>query len=61
MADLEHLLDLPAWQIDIELVKKLVDFIDVQETVAVLISLLKGLLHPRPAHTLRKLMLHVYT
>lgn len=28
-SNLKHLLDLPAWQIDIQLMKKLVDFVNV--------------------------------
>lgn len=53
-SDLKHLFDLPARQIDIQLVKKLVDLFDVQESVSVLIRLFKRLLQPRHTHTLRK-------
>lgn len=51
---LKHLLDLPARQIDIQFVQKLVDFIDVQQAVSIFVSLLEGLLHPCQAHSLRK-------
>lgn len=46
-AYLEHLFDFPAWQIDIELVEKLVNFINVQEAITIFISFFKRLLHPR--------------
>lgn len=47
---LKHLFDLPARQVDIQLVEKLVDLFDVQESVSVLISLLERLLQPRHKH-----------
>lgn len=50
-SDLKHLFDLPARQIDIQLVEKLVDLFNVQKTVSVLIRLLKRLLQPRHTHT----------
>lgn len=50
-SDLKHLLDLPAGQIDIQFVEKLVDLFNVQETVSILIGLLKRLLHPRQRDT----------
>lgn len=53
-SDLKHLFDFPTRQIHIQLVEKLVDLFDVQESVSILIGLLKRLLQPRPACTLRK-------
>lgn len=52
--NLKHLLDLPARQIDVQLMEKLVDLVDVQEAVSVLICLLKRLLQPRFTQTLIK-------
>lgn len=44
--DLEHLPDLPAGQVHVQLVHQLVDLLNVQQPVPVLVSLLEGLLHP---------------
>lgn len=49
--DLKHLLDLPAGQVYVQLVEKLVNLFDVQQTISILISLLKRLLHPRITQT----------
>lgn len=51
---LKHLLDLPARQINIQLVKELVDFVDVQKAVSVFVRFFERLLHPRETRTLRK-------
>lgn len=54
-SDLEHLLDLPARQINVQLVEELVDLVDVQKTISILISLFKRLLHPRHTALLRNI------